>query len=119
MRSRLIPVAAVLAIVFVAFVAGSIVGSYGLFGVRVPVSVGDGMVGERVVTLWIGGTAFGARSSVAWRDATGAEHDSGWPPCLSTLGPVAGVRFQGAMVWHDTIGMGTILWVDCSGRRPS
>ncbi len=116
MRSRLIPTAAVLAVVIVAFLAGTVVGSAGFIGVRVPTSVGDGMVGEQVVTLWGGDTAYGATKSVAWRDATGAEHDSGWPECLSTAGAVTGVRFQGAMVWHDTVGMGTILWVDCSGR---
>lgn len=116
MRSRLIPTAAVLAVVLVAFVAGAVVGSTGIFGVRVPTLVGDGMVGEQVATLWVGGTAYGATKSVAWRDAGGAEHDSGWPACLSTIGEVSGVRFQGAMVWHGTVGMGTILWVDCSGQ---
>jgi hypothetical protein len=115
-RTRLIPILAVLAVVVVAFVAGAVAGSAGVIGVRVPTSVGDGMVGEQVTTLWVGDTAYGAKSSVAWRDVNGSEHDSGWPGCLSTPGEVKGVRFTGAMVWHDTLGSATILWVDCSGR---
>jgi hypothetical protein len=114
--SRLPRTAAILAVVLVVFGAGVVAGSAGLIGLRVPTSVGDGMVGEHVATLWAGDTAYGASSSVAWRDATGSEHEDGWPECLSTPGEVKGIRFTGAMVWHDTMAMGTILWVDCSGR---
>ena len=116
MRFRHIPILTALAVAVLAFVAGVVAGSAGVIGVRVPTSVGHGMVGEQVATLWVGDTAYGARSSVAWRDAGGSEHESGWPECLSKPGEVTGVRFTGAMVWHDTIGMGTILWVDCSDR---
>ena len=73
---------------------------------------------DHVASLWANGddaTAYGASASVAWRDAQGAEHDRGWPECLSP-GQVAGVHFIGAMVWHGSRASGTILWVDCQGR---
>ncbi len=114
MRTRLVPALVIVAAVCVALAVGVAAGSAGVVGVRVPVSVGDGMVGEQVATLWIGDTAYGAKSSVAWRDASGSYHDSGWPACLSTPGEVKSVHFIGAMVWHGSGGNGTILWVDCS-----
>jgi hypothetical protein len=116
LRTRPFPTIAIIAVVLLAFAAGVGAGSAGVIGVRVPASIGDGMVGEQVATIWSGDTAYGAKSSVAWRDSTGSEHEGGWPECLSTPGEVQGIRFTGAMVWHDTLGTGTILWVDCSGR---
>jgi len=74
------------------------------------------MAGDEIATIWAGDTAYGAKSSVAWRDAGGSEHDSGWPACLSVPGAVTAVSFAGAVVWHEDFGIGTILWVDCRGR---
>ena len=53
-RTRLLPTAAVLAVVLVVFLAGIVAGSAGVIGVRVRTSVGDGMAGEQVATLWAG-----------------------------------------------------------------
>jgi hypothetical protein len=116
MQRRLIAMAAALGIVVVVFLAGIAVGSAGIVGVRPATMIGEGRVGDGVVTLWSGGTAYGATSSVAWRDASGAEHEDGWPACLSTIGPVSDLPFTGATVWHDGMGQATILWVDCTGR---
>ena len=110
------PVLVAFVLALMAFGSGVVAGSAGIVGVRLPTIVGDGMVGDQVTTLWSGNEAFGAKSSVAWRDASGAEHDSGWPDCLATPGEVTGVRFNGAIVWHDGVGYATIFWIDCSGR---
>ena len=110
------PVIAAIAVAVAGFAAGLVAGSAGLIGVRAPAAVGDGMAGVEVATLWVGDTAYGARSSVAWRDAVGSEHESGWPACLATPGEVTGVRFKGAVVWHDTLGVAEILWVDCAAH---
>jgi predicted lipoprotein len=115
MRKGLVPVAVVLAVAVVVFLSGLAVGSTGVAGVRPATLTGDGYVGEHVATLWSGDTAYGLSSSVAWRDAAGSEHEDGWPACLA-LGEVKGVRFTGAVVWHDTGGQATVFWVDCSGR---
>jgi hypothetical protein len=119
MKKIAVPVVAALAVAVVVFLAGIGVGAAGAFGVRVPVSVGAGTVGDHVASLWARGddaTAYGAKASVLWRDAQGSEHEDGWPDCLSTPGQVEGVRFIGAMVWHGDNASGTILWVDCQGR---
>ncbi len=99
----------------VVFVAGLLIGSTGIAGFRPAILTGDGYVGDRVATISVGGTSFGARASVPWRDAAGSEHDGGWPDCL-TPGSVTGIPFTGATVWHGASGQATILWVDCSGR---
>jgi len=119
MKKVAVPVVAGLAVAVVMFLAGVGLGAAGAVGVRVPVSVGAGMVGDHVASLWANGddaTAYGASASVSWRDGRGAEHEAGWPECLSTPGQVEGVRFIGAMVWHGSSASGTILWVDCQGR---
>ncbi len=115
MRKRLVPVAAALAVALFVFVFGLAVGSTGVAGVRPTTMMGDGYVGEQVATLWSGNNAFGVRSSVAWRDAAGSEHESGWPACL-TPGDAKGVPFTGAVVWNGPVGQATVFWVDCSGR---
>ena len=119
MKGIALPVVVGLATVVVILLVGIWVGSAGAIGIRVPVSVGGGMVGEHVASLWANGdnvTAYGASASVAWRDAQGAQHEDGWPACLSTPGTVEGIHFIGAMVWHGSSAAGTILWVDCQGR---
>jgi hypothetical protein len=119
MRRIAVPLVAGLVVAIIVFVSGVGFGAAGAIGVRVPVSVGAGMAGDHVASLWANGddaTAYGARTSVAWRDAQGAEHESGWPACISTPGQVEGIHFIGAMVWHGSSASGTILWVDCQGR---
>lgn len=111
-RTRAIAVVTVAFLAVAGFGVGVLAGSGGVLGVRVPTSIGSGMVGERVATLWANDTAYGVRSSVPWRDASGMEHESGWPECLAR-GEVSGITFQGAVVWHDNVGTATILWIDC------
>ena len=103
--------------VAVAFGLGVGAGAAGAIGVRVPTSVGDGMAGEHVATLWAAdpSMAYGASGSVAWRDANGSEHEDGWPACLAP-GELKGVHFIGATVWHGTSGFGEIHRVGCSAR---
>jgi len=81
------------------------------------VLVGSGHVGDELATLFVGGEAYGLRSSVTWTDAQGSYHASGWPDCLPHLQDVTGIRFTGETVWaggaSGTIGSNQILWVDC------
>jgi hypothetical protein len=100
-----------------AFGAGVVAGSTGLIGVRAPTVIGDGYVGDHVVTFMSGDTSYGVKGSVAWRDAAGSEHADGWPDCLTAGTSVTGIPFVGATVWHGGTGDATILWVDCSGTR--
>lgn len=113
-RRRLYPIAAALAIAVAVFLADLAVSASEIAGGGPATMTGQGRVGEGVVTLWSGGTAYGASSSVAWRDASGREHYSGWPECLSTPGQVSDITFTGTTVWHQGTGQATILWVDCS-----
>jgi hypothetical protein len=114
-RTRLLMVAVVAAVL--GFGAGAVLGASGTFGMRVPTSVGDAIVGGRVVTISANGTAYGAKDSVAWRDTSGSFHPDGWPACLSTPGEVKGVRFAGTTVWNADLGADTVLWVDCQHTR--
>ena len=61
LRTRPFPTIAIIAVVLLAFAAGVGAGSAGVIGVRVPASIGDGMVGEQVATIWSGETAYGAK----------------------------------------------------------
>ena len=114
MQFRIVPrfIAAVL--IGVGFLLGLALGSTGIIGVRPPVLTGNGYVGAGVVTLFSGGTAYGARDSIPWRGEDGAERDRGWPDCLPATTEVTNVRFVGANVWHGSSGQAQILWVDCS-----
>ncbi|HEY7936332.1 MAG TPA: hypothetical protein VID26_04300 [Candidatus Limnocylindrales bacterium] len=116
MRKRLVAVAAALAVAVVVFLSGLALGSTGVAGVRPATLTGDGYVGQQVASFQSGGTFYGFRASVPWRDASGSEHDGGWPACLTPLTTVEGVRFTGAVVWAGAVGQATVLWVDCSGR---
>lgn len=111
-RGRIRAIVAVMVVV-AAFGIGVVAGARGLVGVHPPTLTGDGVVGDRVVSLSAGDETYGAKDSIAWRDSSGAVHSSGWPDCLMTLGEVHGVKFDGAVVWHETVGISTILWVDC------
>ena len=84
------------------------------------VLVGSGQVGDDLATLFVGGEAYGLRSSVTWTDAQGSYHASGWPDCLPHLQAVSDIRFIGETVWaggpSGSIGSNQILWVDCGPR---
>ena len=80
---------------------------------HVPVFTADGYVGADQASFVIGDTTYGFRSSVAWRDAAGSEHDSGWPACLPKLQAVQDVRFAGAVLRYGTTGAAEVVWVDC------
>ena len=99
------------------FGAGAVVGSSGTFGMRVPTSVGDAVVGDKVVTISANGSSYGAKDSVPWRDSAGSFYLGGWPACLATPGQVKGVRFAGTTVWSGDVGSDTVLWVDCQATR--
>ncbi len=104
-----------LAVAAVVLVAGIALGWRPVVSSGPAAMVGDGYAGDRIATVWVGGTAYGARSSVAWRDSAGAEHRDGWPACLAP-GDVEGLRFTGAFVGDGSASAATVLWVDCSGR---
>lgn len=109
-----IPIAAAIAIAGVLLVAGIALG-WRVVANNPATLTGDGYVGEKVATIWAGDTAYGFRSSVAWRAAGGVEHKDGWPACL-TPGDVKGLRFTGSFVNDGSDSTATVLWVDCSGR---
>ena len=69
----------------------------------------DGYVGADVASFQVGDSTYGFRSSVAWTDRAGTEHDHGWPDCLPRLQSVEGVRFGGAIVWHGSSGEALVL----------
>ena len=106
--------AAVLLAVIVAFGAGFWIG--GERALHLPTYTADGYVGADQASFLVGGVTYGFESSVAWTDSTGAEHESGWPECLPKLQAVHGVRFSGAILWHETSGIARVIWVDC--RKP-
>jgi hypothetical protein len=116
MNQRHLATAAVVVLVVAAFAGGVVAGSMGFAGIRPPLAIGSGYVGDHVVTFMNGDTGYGVKNSVAWRDAAGTEHFDGWPDCLPATTAVAGIPFIGATVWHDGLGVATILWIDCSGR---
>jgi hypothetical protein len=110
-RSRaLIVVAAVLALCL-SFALGYAIRDGGHVGLTIYTA--NGQVGADVASFRVGATTYGFRTSVAWTDQTGAEHPDGWPDCLPRLQSVQGVRFGGAVVWHDDTGYAEVLWVDC------
>jgi len=112
MRNRLIAVV----LIVVAFAAGEVVGSMGVFGFQPRVMTGEASVGESGMTIMSGGTAYGAGRSVAWRDAAGSEHEDGWPDCLLAETFGVEVRFAGAFVAHEGTSQAEVLWIDCQGR---
>ena len=80
---------------------------------HLPIYTADGYVGADQASFQVGDMWYGFESSVEWTDSTGAEHDGGWPECLPKLQEVRGVRFSGAVLWHDTSGIARVVWVDC------
>ena len=115
MHKARVPIAAALAVAGVLLVAGIALGWRVVVNNGPATLTGDGYVGEKVATVWAGDTAYGFRSSVAWRDGGGVEHKDGWPTCL-TPGDVKGLRFTGSFVDDGSASTATVLWVDCSGR---
>jgi hypothetical protein len=113
---RLALLALAAALVAAAFFVGLQLGAAGAIGFHPPTMTGDATPGEKVVSIEVGGTTYGASQSVSWTDASGSLHEDGWPDCLAAGVEARGLRFTGAMVWHGSSGMATILWVDCQGR---
>ncbi len=110
-RSAWLVVAAVALAMVVGFGAGYVAGRQG--PVQLPILTGSGYVGGDQATLQAGDVFYGFESSVAWRDASGSEHEGGWPDCLPKLQSVQGVRFAGGdLRWGDT-GIARVVWVDC------
>jgi hypothetical protein len=111
MRMRWSFGAAVILALVVAFAAGSWIG--GERALHLPIYTADGYVGADQASFLVGDMTYGFESSVAWTDSTGAEHEGGWPDCLPKLHEVKGVRFSGAVLWHETSGIARVVWVDC------
>lgn len=55
--------------------------------------------------------ATGFFDSVAWIDASGAVHDSGWPSCLTDHTTIA--RFMATDQLPDPLGQHVLVAVDC------
>lgn len=113
MRPRVIASAAAVVAVIGAFGIGFWAGSQQ--AMHLPIYTADGHVGANVATLMVGDVAYGVRSTVDWTDGNGVEHAGGWPECLPP-GEATNVRFAGAVLWHENIGIATITWVDCRDR---
>jgi hypothetical protein len=116
MRNSAVVVIAALVLAAATFVVGPQLGSTGLIGFHPGLLHGDASTGESVMTVESGGTSYGFRNSVAWTDATGSLHDSGWPDCLPKTSEVKDLAFRGGWVWIGDNGGATVLWVDCEGR---
>jgi hypothetical protein len=84
--------------------------------VQLSIHTADGAVGAEVASFQVGDVTYGFRHSVAWTDAEGSFHDSGWPACL-TAGDAKNVRIGVSTLWvEDRFGWSAVLWVDCRGR---
>jgi hypothetical protein len=103
-----------LVIVVAAFGAGYRVAS--MNAERASVYTGRGYVGADLATFEVGDTAYGFRSSVAWTDAAGTFHDSGWPACLTRLQEINSVRFAADTIWSGDVGTAQVVWVDCQAH---
>jgi hypothetical protein len=110
-RSPRVLVAAAVLAVALSFAAGYLVRDASHPGLTTYTA--SGYVGADVASFQVGDTTYGFRSSVAWTDRAGTEHDGGWPDCLPRLKSVQGVKFGGAVVWHGNVGEALVLWVDC------
>lgn len=105
------PFLALAAVGVLAFAAGYLVRGAG--PVDLTIYTGDGYVGDSQASFTVGATSYGFGSSVPWRDESGSERFQGWPSCLPMLSTVTGIRFAGAVVMHEGVGQGRVLWVDC------
>ncbi|MBI2781581.1 MAG: hypothetical protein HYX55_07285 [Chloroflexi bacterium] len=98
-------------LLLVAYGAGYLVRNTGRIDLVIYTS--RAVVGADQATFEVGGTSYSFETSVAWTDRSGTEWSSGWPDCLPKLQTVELVRFGAATVWHDNVGFGRVLWVDC------
>ena len=72
-------------------------------------------VGERQATIESGGWSYGVSDSVAWMDASGTEHEDGWPTCLGATGRTSAVKFGAVPVTLPDTGstFRAVVYVDC------
>ena len=68
-------------------------------------------VGERLASIEADGWSYGISESVAWIDASGTQHEDGWPDCLGSAGNTAPVRFGAVDV--TSLGIRAVVYVDC------
>jgi len=115
MRKRVVPIAA-FAVAVLLFGAGFAVGRWVVASDDPRMLIGGGFLANGGGALWVGDTGYNLQSSVAWRDADGSEHASGWPACLTHDAENMGVRFRGSVDSPQSGGRAWVVWVDCSGR---
>src|SRR5664279_3019231 len=80
------------------------------------VLTGNAYVGDREASLTVDGKSYGVTDSVAWMDASGSLHESGWPACLTPVGSTVRVRFgEVPVAGPDSggIGLSAVVWIDC------
>jgi hypothetical protein len=73
---------------------------------------GRAHVGEHMASIESDGWFYGLSESVAWIDASGSQHEDGWPECLGTAGKTVNVRFGAVEV--PSLGFRAVVYVDCS-----
>jgi hypothetical protein len=74
---------------------------------------GTAHVGDHVATVEVDGWFYGIQDSVAWLDARGALHDSGWPDCLGSQRDVV-IRFGEVTVdYPGPASQRRVVYVDC------
>jgi hypothetical protein len=87
-------------------------------GSRLTVLTGNAYVGDHEASMKVDGWAYGVTGSVAWMDAGGSFHESGWPACLAPIGSTGRVRFgEVPVAGPDSggIGLRAVVWIDCRG----
>lgn len=72
---------------------------------------GRAHVGEHMASIESGGWFYGLSESVAWIDASGSQHEDGWPECLGRAGNTVNVRFGAVDV--PSLGFRAVVYVDC------
>jgi len=72
---------------------------------------GRAHVGDHMASIESGGWFYGLSESVAWIDASGSQHEDGWPRCLGRAGNTVHVRFGAVEV--PSLGFRAVVYVDC------
>jgi len=74
---------------------------------------GSAQVGDRTATITSDGYSYGVTETVAWVDAAGSLHESGWPTCLPS-GSTVTARFGWTLVTYpDGTSARQVAYVDC------
>ena len=101
-------VAGAVLLVFIGYVLGS--GRSTTREVTGPVQVGD-----KVATMTVDGTGYGFSESIPWIDASGSQHEGGWPECLGSMQEDPSATFGVASVRYPDGATGDqVVYVDCS-----